>query len=150
MEHFKAGSSPHLAALFAAYMAIQYSQSTLPLPDIVTAVPSSRWRHWQVGQETAPDLARAFASLIDKPFLSLLKRRQLVRQELVSREERAALLPTDFRWKNKAEVKLQGKTILLIDDTITTGATLACCAEVLWEASPAKILKMACVDRGYL
>ena len=35
-------------------------------------------------------------------------------------------------------------------NTFTTGATLACCAERLWEAAPSKIIKMACVDRGYL
>ncbi len=145
----KNGSAPHISSLLAAYMAVQYAQSSLPLPDIITAVPSSRWRKWQVGQESAAALAKDLASLLERPFLPLLKReRQLLRQELLTREERTLLSSEEFQWKMREN--LRGKTVLLIDDTITTGTTLACCAERLFEASPAKIIKMACVDQGFL
>jgi predicted amidophosphoribosyltransferase len=113
----KNGSAPHLSSLLAAYMAVQYSQSTFPLPDVITAVPSSRWRQWQMGQESAVTLAKDFAKLLERPFLPLLKRkRQLMRQEFLAREERSLLSPEDFQWKMKEN--LHGKTILLIDDTI--------------------------------
>ena len=145
----KQGFSSKLAALLAAYMAMQYSKSSLPLPDLVTCVPTSYWRKWQMGQETSAQIASALAKLLDRPFVPLLqRRRQLLRQEFLTREERSHLPPEEFQWKT--HIDLHDKTILLVDDTITTGATLACSAQRLWEGSPQRIIKMACVDRGYL
>lgn len=149
ISNLKNGSSSQLAEILAAYMAIQYAKSSLPLPDLVTAVPTSTWRKWQMGQEGANTLAKELAELLDCPYKPLLyRKRQTLRQDQLSREERKYLSSDDFDWKGKHDI--QGKTILLVDDTITTGTTLACCAEKIWEAAPAKIVKMVCVDRGYL
>lgn len=149
MKKFKKDPSSQIASLFAAYMAIQYSQSNLPLPDIVTGVPSSRLRKWQLGEEIPAMLAKELGKLLGRPFLPLLQRKkQLIRQDLLSREERLQLSSEEFQ--RKGHPPLRGKTILLIDDTITTGATLRCCAQRLWEASPAQIIKMVCLDQGYL
>jgi competence protein ComFC len=145
----KKGASSNLSSLLAAYMAVQYSKSDLPLPDVIVPVPTSYWRKWQMGQEIAAELARELAKLLDRPFLPLLQRkRQLVRQELLTRQERKYLPAEEFQWKEKHDLK--GKTVLLIDDTITTGTTLACSAERLYEAHPSRIIKIACADRGYL
>jgi ComF family protein len=149
MSSLKKTFSPQVASILAAYMAIQYAQSELPLPDLITAVPSSWWRKWQVGGDCAACLAKELAKLLERPFLPLLqRRRQLLRQDFLTREERACLSSEEFQWRIKKN--LSEKTILLVDDTVTTGTTLACCAERLWEASPAQIIKMACVDQGYL
>jgi competence protein ComFC len=149
ISSFRKGAAPHLSSVLAAYMVVQYSQSSLSLPDVVTAVPTSRWRKWQVGQESATCLAQEVAKMIGRPFVSLLKRkRQLLRQELLSLEARARLSPEEFQWQQRAD--LRAKTVLLIDDVVTTGTTLACSAQRLWEASPAQIVKMVCVDQGYL
>ncbi len=149
LQNLKAGRAPHLASLLAAYMAIQYAQSQLPMPDLVVHVPSARWRKWQTGGECAGSLAKELSKLMEVPCAALLKRKgQLLRQDLLTREERTYLSSEEFQWKNWQN--LSGKTVLLVDDTVTTGTTLACCAERLWEASPAKIIKMGCLDRGYL
>ena len=145
----KQGVYSKLAALLAAYMAMQYAKSALPLPDLVTSVPTSFWRKWQMGQATSSQIASALAKLLDRPFVPMLQRKkQMLRQEFLTREERSYLSPEEFQWKTR--MNLHSKTILLVDDTITTGATLACSAQRLWEGSPERIIKMACVDRGYL
>lgn len=134
--------------LLAAYMAIQYSRSTFPMPDVITAVPSTRFRTWKIGGDIAGMLAKKVGKILDIPFIPLLqRRRELISQERLSKEERQLLSSDNFQWKKAHSVR--GKAILLIDDTITTGATLRCCAERLWEGSPVQIIKMACVDQGY-
>lgn len=149
MHRFKKGSSPEIARLLAAYMAIQYTQSPCPLPDLIIGVPSTRFRKWQTLGASAETFAQALAEILERPFLPFLKRkRQLLRQDLLDREQRLELSSDDFTWKSK--VSLKGKIVLLVDDTITTGSTLQCCAELLWEASPKQVIKMACLDQGYL
>lgn len=149
MKELKKNGPPKITALLAAYMALQYAQATFPLPDLITAVPTSRFRKWQIGEDVPGKLAEELGKLLGKPFIPLLQRkRQLLRQDLLPKEERVLLSLEDFVWKTV--YPLQGKTILLIDDTITTGTTLKRCAERLWEASPAKIIKMVCLDQGYL
>lgn len=145
----KQGISSKLSSLLAAYMAVQYVKSDLPMPDLVTSVPTSFWRKWQMGQPASTQIASALAKLLDKPFVPLIQRkRQMLRQEFLTRQERLYLSPEEFQWKTR--MNLHSRTILLIDDTITTGTTLACSAKRLWEGSPKRIIKMACVDRGYL
>ena len=149
MTALKKGYAPKLSSILAAFMAVQYSKSDYPLPDLVTSVPSSIWRKWQMGQSIPTLLGKELAKLLDRPFIPLLRRkRQLFRQDFLSREERSHLPSHEFQWHKKQS--LHSKFILLIDDTITTGTTLACCAKKLWEAGPKQIVKMACVDRGYL
>jgi ComF family protein len=149
IKRMKQGASPTLAPLLAAYMALQYAKSSLPLPDVITSVPTAFFRKWQMGGDVPANIALEVAKLLSRPFVPLLHRkRQQFRQELLSKEERLLLSPDEFEWKNRP--LLRGKTILLIDDTIMTGTTFRCCAKHLWEAGPAKIIKMACVDQGYL
>jgi competence protein ComFC len=149
MKELKKHASCRIAALLAAYMAIQYSQTEFLLPDIITAVPSSCFRKWQIGEEIAGNLAHQLGKILDRPYIPLLRRkRQMLRQDFLKKEERVLLPIEDFEWREKHN--LRGKKILLIDDTITTGTTLKRCARRLWEASPEAIIKMACLDQGYL
>ena len=149
MEQIKKGASLAGASLLAAYMAVQYTQSTLPLPDLIIPVPASWWRRWQAGGKTAELIAQELGKILSRPVYPLLKRqRQLFRQDHLSKEERKDLSPDQFQWKKKQI--LRGKKVLLVDDTITTGATLSCSAERLWEASPVQVIKMVCLDRGFL
>ena len=149
ITHLKRGGGSQIVKILAAYMAAQYAQSTFPLPDLITAVPTSRFRKWQMQQAPAEILADELGKILARPFSLLLKRkRQLLRQDLLDRKQRLALSSNDFAWKNKIPIK--GKTVLIIDDTITTGTTLECCTEHLWQASPKKVIKMVCLDQGYL
>jgi ComF family protein len=146
---FKKGNSMGSAKILAAYMAIQYVQSSFSLPDLVTAVPSTRFRKWQALGASAEMLAAELAAILQSPYVSTLKRkRQLLRQDFLDREQRLCLSSDDFVLKS--EVSVKGKVVLLVDDTITTGSTLQCCAEHLWQASSRKVIKMACLDQGYL
>jgi predicted amidophosphoribosyltransferase len=149
MVYFKKGTFPSLASIFASYMTIQYTQTSLPFPDLITAVPTSMYRKLHMGYEPAKQIALEMAELLNVPFVNGFKRlSQLYRQDLLTDDKRYELSSKEFAWSFSGS--LRGKRVLLIDDTVTTGATFSCCAAHLWKEGPSKIFKMACLDRGFL
>lgn len=63
-----------------------------------------------------------------------------------SRRERLKLLSSVF--KNSPEVDVRGQRVLLVDDVITTGATLRACATALLSAGAQTVFIAACAGGG--
>lgn len=99
--------------------------------DAVTYVPLSFWREHRRGFNQARLLAEAFARETTVPLLiGILRKTRATRsQTLLHREERLDNVSGAFEVRDGAAVR--GKSILLIDDVCTTGATLDACAAVL-------------------
>ena len=101
------------------------------LPDVIIPVPLHRARERQRGFNQARLLAEDLARLCQLP----LDARSLVRvlpteeQAGKSRAERLRALAGAFALRRPA--KLAGKTVLLVDDVMTTGSTAHACARVL-------------------
>lgn len=75
----------------------------------------------------------------------LLKVRDTGRQSLLNRKERSLNIKDAFQLTNKDRVK--GKTVLLVDDILTTGYTVNECSRILKEAG-AKWVTAAVVASG--
>jgi ComF family protein len=88
-------------------------------------------------------LAQAVAEPLGKPvLLDVLKRTKRRRSpEGLSRRQRRENVRSAFRAPSPegAGALLRGKTLVLVDDVFTTGATLEACAKALRPAKPAKI-----------
>ena len=140
----KSGQAPKLAKGLGGYMALQYLQNELPRPDLIVPVPQSFYRCCQVGYNPSLLLAQQIGQVLEVPVVQLLKRKwQLFRQMRVARDQRYLLSKTSFAWRKNTLI--QGKTILLIDDVIGTGATLRACTQRLCERSPQSVIQMAAV-----
>ena len=115
--------------------------------DSITWVPLSRRRLRKRGYDQARLLAEALAVRLSLPCeRTLVKKRNNPPQ---SRTGRASARKANVAGAYEAAkgVSLRGKSILLIDDIVTTGSTLSECAGVLRRAGAASV-SAATVARG--
>ncbi|MGE0109014.1 MAG: ComF family protein [Bdellovibrionales bacterium] len=107
--------------------------------DMMVPVPLHRWRLLKRRYNQAALLARAVARQIKIPVsYDVLQRiRATDSQGHKNRQERYDNLRGAFAVKNSAAVK--GRKIVLIDDVLTTGATVDTCARLLKEAGAAQV-----------
>lgn len=116
--------------------------SLLPLIDcdIVVPVPTASSRVRQRGYDQAVLIAKAYARRHRLPCSKHLVRQSQTRQVGASRAQRLAQLNRAFRVVNKKD--LAGQRVILVDDVMTTGATLEVAARLL-KAAGAKSVDAA-------
>ena len=108
--------------------------------DMIVPVPLYWTRRLQRGYNQSEVLAKMLSRYLHIPVKTPLKRvRATIRQATLNREERLKNLKNAFKVPNAD--KVTGKTILLVDDVLTTGSTLHACAEALRKAG-AKDIKV--------
>ncbi len=101
---------------------------------LLLPVPAHTLRRRSRGYNQAELIAGALAEQISAPVLSrsLLKIRDTLPQAGLSREERMENLKGAFRIVDKRSVT--GRDMIVVDDVMTTGATIETCAEELLRA----------------
>jgi competence protein ComFC len=107
------------------------------LPDIVTWVPVTKRRRRQQGYAHSERLAKTCAAALGIPTSGKLLEEHAgtLRQHELPKELRAVYAER-FTHTN---VRLDGKTVLLCDDLLTTGSTLMRCTNQLREAGAEKV-----------
>lgn len=116
--------------------------------DLVTWVPLSRKRLRRRGFDQAELLARFVARAFDMEPVSLLRKRDDVgvQSRLKDPAARRANVLGAYSVPNPALAA--GRRILLVDDLITTGATVSECARVLLLAGAAEVRAVALAQGG--
>lgn len=115
--------------------------------EIVVPVPSASRRQRQRGYNPAHEIAASVARELHLPLAPVLGRLGQKRQVGARRRERLRQLTGAF-YVFRAQA-VSGKRVLLVDDILTTGATLAECAKVL-RAAGAKRIEAAVVARHHV
>ncbi|MBI1358179.1 MAG: ComF family protein [Acidobacteria bacterium] len=112
----------------------------LPEADVVTTTPLHWRRRWQRGFNQSALVAREAARIWKLPFEPGLLRRvkSTAPQAGRTRAERLVNVRGAFQVKNKSAAS--GRRILLVDDVMTTGATLDACARVLKRAGARSVV----------
>ena len=105
-----------------------------PRADLVMAVPLHSARRRERGYNQAGLLAEALAESIGVPWLegAIERARDTRPQARLDPRSRRANVAGAFRVRNPG--RLEGRTILLVDDVVTTGATFEACLEALGHA----------------
>lgn len=115
--------------------------------DVVIPVPLHPRRLAERGYNQSALLAGAIAQQLDVPFAprALERRRQTAQQARLGRVERLANMAEAFDVRDKPVV--QSRAVLLVDDVLTTGATLSACREALIRAGAADV-NSVCLARA--
>lgn len=123
-----------LAALWAGRIAPPPRCS----PDYLVPVPLHGWRLLRRGFNQAHDLARLIGRATGVPLLphGLQRSRRTPQQAGLGAAQRRRNLHGAFRWRGRA---LQGEKLALVDDVMTTGATLRECASTLKRAGAGRV-----------
>jgi ComF family protein len=115
--------------------------------DLVVPIPLHWLRRWQRGFNQAEQLARALARRLDRPYRNCLRRvRHTPKQSTLSPTARRENVRQAFRTARTAN--LVGKTVVLVDDVLTTGATVHEAARALRIAGATSVI-VAVVAHGH-
>jgi ComF family protein len=134
----KHGDRDFLARIMAPAMA-RAGADMLGDGAVLVPVPLHRWRLWRRGYNQAALLAVAIARRSGNPVAvdALQRIRATDSSRGMSRSQRAANVRGVFRVARPAAIK--GRRVVLVDDVLTTGATVAACTRMLLRGGAAQV-----------
>jgi ComF family protein len=135
----KHGDRLDTVATLAGWMATS-GQTLLAGADIVAPVPLHWTRLVRRRYNQSAELARRLARQSGRGFVAdLLTRRRATAPQDGNRAARAANQSGAFAVSRRHAAGLEGKAVVMVDDVLTSGATLSACADCLRGAGAARV-----------
>lgn len=127
---------------YSAHRPIAQALSALDFPAdaLLVPVPTATSRVRTRGHDHALTITRRLSQLTNVPYAQLLERTGQQRQTGKNRHDRLTQLIDAFKLRTPAPKDVH---IVLVDDVVTTGATLDACARVLRKAGAKQISAVA-------
>jgi ComF family protein len=130
------------AHLFAVWLK-RAGQRLLEEADVIVPVPLYRWRLWARRYNQSAVLAQRLSQLSGKRFdpFALIRTRSTPSQgQMPSAKARVRNVRGAFKVPPGGICSILGRRVLLVDDVLTTGATIQACARALKRAGAEKVL----------
>lgn len=112
--------------------------------DVITWVPVSFLRRWERGYDQVELIAKQASQELDADAVETLHKHRHNRRQARIRGREARIANVRGVYRAVEPERFRGKRVLLIDDIVTTGATVSEAARILKEAG-AKAVYVACV-----
>jgi len=141
ITRFKFHGALDLAPALAQCLAEAVPQGAAPPPSLLLPVPLSEARLRERGYNQAWELARRLGRLLKCPAEArlLLRVRDTPHQLAFPPEQRAGNVRAAFAVEPRRAAELLGRSVALVDDVMTTGATAAEAARMLLQAGAAQV-----------
>ena len=137
---FKFHSRVTYAAAFGSLMAERVSGDLEGRFDVVAWVPVSFLRYRRRGYSQSRLLAEETGARLNRPLLRCLRKRRYRPPQSGITGDAARIANVSGAFAPVHPERFAGKRILLVDDVVTTGATLSECARVLLTAGAAEVV----------
>nr|WP_242480432.1 ComF family protein [Rhodovibrio sodomensis] len=137
---FKHADRTEAAPAFAHWMA-RAGHELLADADVIAPVPLHRWRLLARRYNQSALLANQLGRVASVPVVPdlLLRRRNTPSQGHLSRAGRGRNVAGAFAVHPGRAGRVRGRSVLLVDDVLTTGATVAACTRVLKRAGARQV-----------
>jgi ComF family protein len=137
---FKHGDQLDMVHSFVPWL-LRVGAAQIERADYIVPVPLHRRRLIKRRYNQAAIIAQALARSTQKTFLGhvISRHRATPTQGNLNYKERKKNVRAAFQINEKHRQKIKGKTVLLIDDVYTTGATVKECTKILLSAGAASV-----------
>ncbi len=146
IHELKYGGRPMAAEYFGKELGEGLQQMWTPseLPDVIIPVPLHPRKQLQRGYNQSLQLAKGVSAVLRRPVKQWIRRRRYtVSQTRMDMAQRWDNMAKAFEADLSKRDRLRSFHALIVDDVITTGATIAACAQALAEAAPSVRISVA-------
>lgn len=148
---FKHADQLHIVHTFSPWL-LQVGTDMLSAADYIIPVPLHRGRLLKRRYNQAGMIAKMLSNKTDVTWLpdALVRKRATLSQGHLGAKDRYANVKGAFALKPDVANRFSGKTIVLVDDVLTSGATVSECAKILKSsgASQVHVLTVARAVKG--
>lgn len=131
IHRFKFGGRAFYAQSYGIWMAEAVREKIKEPFDVISWVPCSGWRKWQRGYDQAQELALILSKELGVPCVQLLKKVRNNRRQSGLKGEAARRANVMGVYRTVCSPADGMERVLLVDDVLTTGATMEECAKTL-------------------
>jgi len=124
LHRLKYENRPEIGVHFGEQFGKKMEEAGCKLPDYLIPIPLHYAKQQIRGYNQSERFARGISNVLNIPVNQnvLFKHKEIVSQTKKNREDRFPNVLDSFNLKNKEQ--LRGKTVMIVDDVMTTGATL--------------------------
>jgi competence protein ComFC len=140
IHSYKSGRRKDLAGAFAHAMLFSH-KATVMSADLITSVPPSAGKNKKRGFDPAGEIACKISRIAGLKYKTLLAEKGAKgEQKRLGKDER--FIHSIGRFESDCRMSLSGMKIVLVDDVVTTGATINECARILKKMGAAHVFSL--------
>jgi ComF family protein len=122
----------------------------VPQVDFITFIPLHPYKLRARGYNQCQEIALEFGRLANTPVKNLLERTKNIKAQakIKNQQERLQRMQNTFQIRSKYKDLIKNKTIILIDDVLTTGATLNAASKTLKDSGAKAIFGLIVASKN--